>query len=405
MSKNLPVLFIVATLLIDGMGIGLIFPVMPDLIQDLTGRPLADAAIWGGVLATSYAVMQFICAPVVGNLSDRFGRKPVLISALVVLSIDYLIMAVADTIWLLLIGRIIAGMTAATYSTAAAYMADISAPEEREKNFGLVHAAIGLGFAFGPLIGGMMATIDTRAPFYAAAVLAGANAAFGYFVMPESLKPENRRGFTIARANPFGAFSAISKLKGVGALMLVFAIYEIAFFVYPAIWAFYGRAQFGFDARTVGLTLFAFGITMAIAQAFFIGPFVARVGAFGVAAWAIAIDVAAFVVFGVSTSVVLVWMFTVVTGVCSIAGPVLQGIMSRAVPADQQGELQGVLSAIAALATIISPLLMTKTFAVFTQDEAGVYLPGAPFLVAAALTVGALFVLLKWRRGVGRVMQ
>lgn len=194
MLTRLPVLFIILTVVIDAIGIGLIFPVMPSLIRELTGRALADAAIWGGVLATGFAVMQFLFGPLVGNLSDRFGRKPILLTALFVMMLDYLVMAVAPTIWLLLIGRLIAGITAATPGTYTAFMADISAPEDRERNFGYIYAAFGLGFAFGPMIGGLLAGIDTRAPFYAAAAIAGANMLFGFFVMPESLAPENVAG-------------------------------------------------------------------------------------------------------------------------------------------------------------------------------------------------------------------
>lgn len=405
MHSRAAIVFIVLTVLIDGIGIGLIFPVMPDLIRELTGRSLADAAVWGGVLATAYAVMQFFFGPLVGNLSDRFGRKPVLISALLVLAVDYLIMAVAGTIWLLLIGRIVAGMTAATHSTASAYMADVSGADDRERNFGLVGAAMGVGFALGPVLGGLLSGIDTRAPFYVAALLAGGNAVFGLVVMRESLAVEKRRPFTVARANPFSAFRAIGSLKGVTPLLIVFGLYQVAFFVYPAIWAFFGQERFDFDARTIGLTLFVFGLSMGASQAFLIGPASRRFGAYRTAMAAMAIDVAAFAVIGLTKEVVFLWVLTVVSGIASIAMPALQAVMSRATPDDQQGELQGVLGAIAAAATIISPLVMTYTFALFSREGAAIYLPGAPFLLSCVLTMGCMMVLASWRRGAGAAMR
>ncbi|WP_417241813.1 TCR/Tet family MFS transporter [Celeribacter sp.] len=401
MTSRLPLVFITLTILIDGIGIGLIFPVMPDLIRELTGRDLSEAAIWGGVLATSYAVMQFFFGPVVGSLSDRFGRKPVLISALAILALDYLIMAMAHTIWLLLLGRLLAGITAATQSTASAFMADISSPGAREKNFGLVHAAMGIGFALGPLIGGLLAGIDTRAPFYAAAILAGGNAVFGLIVMPESLAADKRRAFALERANPFAAFRAIGALGGVFPLLVVFGLYQVAYFVYPAIWAFFAQAQFSLDTPTIGLTLFVFGVSMGISQAFLVGPLTKRFGAYAIVLAAIVIDVAAFVCIGFATSVAFVWLLTVVTGVSSIAMPALQAIMSRAAPDNRQGELQGVLGSIAALATIISPLLMTETFAIFAHPDARIHLPGAPFLIAALLTAACFVILVRWRRRTG----
>ncbi|WP_417250602.1 MFS transporter [Celeribacter sp.] len=397
--------FIIATILIDGMGVGLIFPVMPDLIREVTGRALADAAIWGGVLATGYAVMQFFFGPIVGNLSDRFGRRPVLISALVVLGIDYLVMAVAPTIWFLLVGRLLAGMTAATYSTAAAYVADVSPPAKRDQNFGRLGAAMGVGFALGPMVGGLLSGIDTRAPFYAAAALALANALFGLIVMPESLEPDKRRPFKLSRANPFGAFRALGALKGVGPLLLLFAVAQVAYFVYPAVWAFFGQAQFGFDAQMVGLTLFAFGLSMGVSQAFLIGPIVARIGSYRTAMATLLLDIAVLAVIGLTDTIWLMWVLTVMAGFTSIAMVAIQSITSRAVPDDQQGELQGVLGALAALAMIVSPLLMTQTFAAFTHEAAPLHLPGAPFLLAAALLAICALVLWRWRAGVGAALD
>ncbi|MFY9247112.1 MAG: MFS transporter, partial [Roseicyclus sp.] len=213
--RRLPVLFILITVTIDAMGIGLILPVMPDLIRAVRGASLADAALWGGMLSAVYAVMQFGFSPLIGNLSDRFGRRPILLISMGVLALDYVVMAVAGTIWLLFAGRIVAGIAAATHSTALAYMADITDSSKRAQNFGLISAGFGMGFIFGPVIGGLLGGLDPRAPFIAAACLAAANFAFGWFVLPESLPPERRRAFDWSRANPAGALKSMRKLPGV----------------------------------------------------------------------------------------------------------------------------------------------------------------------------------------------
>ncbi|MFN6979363.1 MAG: MFS transporter, partial [Gemmobacter sp.] len=234
MQSRLPFVFILVTLMLDAIGIGLILPVMPQLIGSVTTGTLADAALWGGVLTTSFAVMQFLFGPLIGSLSDRFGRRPVLLISLGVMALDYLVMALAGSIWLLLVGRIVGGITAATHATAAAFIADISAPEKKAANFGLIGAAFGTGFVLGPVIGGLLAEFGTRAPFYAAAALAAANCAFGFFVLPETVTDRIRRPFSLARANPFAAFSAIGRLAGLRAPLAVFFLYEFAQIVYPA---------------------------------------------------------------------------------------------------------------------------------------------------------------------------
>lgn len=398
MRARLPVIFIVATILIDGIGAGLIFPVLPDLILEVTGKTLSEAAVWGGVLATGYAVMQFVFGPIVGNLSDRYGRKPILISALFVLAIDYVIMAIAGSIWLLLLGRIIAGLMAATYSTASAYMADISKPEDRERNFGIVGAAMGIGFALGPVIGGLLAEVDTRAPFWVAGAMALANGVFGLLVMPESLPKDRRRPFSLKRANPLSSFQSVSALGGVRALLVVFFIYQVALFVYPAVWAFFGREQFNFSVREIGLTLFVFGISMGLSQAVLVGPVVKRFGPYKTAMFGMVLELAIFIAFAFIMQSWLVWFLVALSGLGSIVMPALQGIMSRAADDDQQGELQGVLGSIAALATIISPLVMTQTFAYFSREGAAIYLPGAPFVLSSLMIVACLAILYNWRR-------
>lgn len=387
MQNRLALAFILITVTLDSIGIGLIFPVMPDLLKAVTHGSLAQAAIWGGVLSTAFAVMQFLCGPIVGNLSDRFGRRPVLLVSLAVMSLNYLLMAVAGSVWLLLVGRIGAGIAAATQSTASAYAADISPPETRGRTFGLIGAGFGVGFVLGPLVGGLLATIDVRAPFYAAALMAAANLAFGALVLPESLAPALRRPFQWARANPLAAFRAVGRLPGLGRLLTVFFVYSVAFYVWPAVWSFYGAAAFGWNAEMIGISLALFGACMVLVQAVLIGPAIRILGESRAATLGMVIDMLTFAFYGVVTSAFWALAFTPVSALGGLVTPALQSTMSRATPANEQGELQGVLSSLSALSMILSPLIMTTTFSAFTAPSAPVHLPGAPFLLSAALMV------------------
>ena len=394
---RLPVLFIMFTVMIDAMGIGLIMPVMPDLMVEVGGGTLGAAALWGGLLSTSFAAMQFLFGPVVGGLSDRFGRRPILLVSLVAMAADYLLMAVAGTIWLLLIGRIIGGITAATHSTANAYIADISKPEDKSANFGLIGAAFGLGFVLGPLIGGLLAEYGTRAPFYAAAVLSGLNALFGWVVLKETVTDAIRRPFSLKRANPFGAFKALSKLPMIGTLLGVYFVYSIAHTVYPAIWSYFGKERFDWDPATIGLSLGLFGIMMAAVQGFLIRPAIKYLGERGTIIYGLFFDILAFGFLSLVTSGTVALFFIPVAALAGIVSPALQGLMSQAVGDDQQGELQGALTSLSALAMIISPMLMTTTFAAFTAETAPFYMPGAPFLLALILTLIAIALFMRHR--------
>jgi DHA1 family tetracycline resistance protein-like MFS transporter len=390
MNNRLAVTFILITTVLDSMGIGLIMPVMPDLIREIDGGDLGQAALWGGILATIFAVMQFLFGPTIGSLSDRFGRRPILLISLVIMAFDYVLMAVAGTMWLLTIGRIIGGITAATQSTAAAYMADISKPEEKAANFGLIGAAFGVGFVLGPLIGGVLAEYGTRAPFWAAACLAAANAIFGYFVLPETVTDRIRRPFSIRRANPLGAFKHIGQLPGLKRLMMIIFVYAIAFFVYPGVWAYFGALQFGWGPGMIGLSLGIFGIGIAVVQGLLMKPILRLLGERNAVIAGLSVDVVAFVALGFVTNGWIALALTPLTALGSVAGPALQGIMSRTAADDQQGELQGTLASITAVATIAAPLIMTQTFFYFTHAGAPFYLPGAPFLLAAVLTLGCI---------------
>jgi DHA1 family tetracycline resistance protein-like MFS transporter len=394
---RLPVLFIMFTVMIDAMGIGLIMPVMPDLMVEVGGGTLGAAALWGGLLSTSFAAMQFLFGPVVGGLSDRFGRRPILLVSLVAMAADYLLMAVAGTIWLLLIGRIIGGITAATHSTANAYIADISKPKEKSANFGLIGAAFGLGFVLGPLIGGLLAEYGTRAPFYAAAILSGLNALFGWVVLKETVTDAIRRPFSLKRANPFGAFKALSKLPMIGTLLGVYFFYSIAHTVYPAIWSYFGKERFDWDPATIGLSLGLFGIMMAFVQGFLIRPAIKYLGERGTIIYGLFFDILAFGFLSIVNSGTVALLFVPVAALAGIVSPALQGLMSQAVGDDQQGELQGALTSLSALAMIISPMLMTSTFAAFTSETAPFYMPGAPFLLALILTLMAIALFMRHR--------
>ena len=398
--NKLAMTFILAAVGLDSIGIGLIFPVMPDLMTEVTGGTLGQAALWGGVLTASFAVMQFLLGPIVGNLSDRYGRRPIFLVSLAVMALDYVVMALAHTVWLLLAVRMVAGMAAATHSTAYAYVADISEPDDRAKRFGLIGAAFGLGFVAGPMLGGFLAIIDTRAPFWAAACLALANLAFGYFVLPESLKPELRRPFSLARANPLSSFAAIRRLPGLRILLLVTFIYAVTFNVWPALWSYYGKAAFGWDPLWIGISLAIFGICMATAQATLVSPMIKRFGEKRTATYGMIAEVGTYTFFGFISSGFWALVFTPITALGGVTGPALSAMSSRLTPETQQGELQGINTSLNALAMIAAPLVMTWIFEVFTAPTAPVFLPGAPFLLSAALMVAVVIIFVAAPRAV-----
>ncbi len=395
MRPNLPVLFIFLTVVIDAIGIGLIFPVMPDLIREVTGGALAEAAVWGGILSAVFALMQVLFGPALGSLSDRFGRRPVLLVSLAVMALDYVIMAIAGSIWILLFGRIIGGITAATHSTAAAYMADISTPEEKARRFGLIGAAFGVGFVLGPILGGLLAEFGTRAPFWAAAILTSANLLLGALVLRETVTDAIRRPFTLARANPFAALRAVSRLPALGPLLGVHFLYQVATAVYPAIWAFFTAERLGWSPGMIGLSLALYGLGFAIVQGVLVDPAIRLLGHRGTVRVGLFIELASLVFLGLVTSPVLVLIAIPLSALGAVGMPALQGMLSRRTPDNAQGELQGVMASLAALALIVSPLAMTQTFALFTRPDTALYAPGAPFLLAAALMACAVTVLLR----------
>lgn len=390
----LPVVFVLITVMIDTMGVGLIMPVMPDLIEEITGGSLADAALWGGVLTAAFAVMQFLFAPLLGSLSDRFGRRPVLLVSLAVMAVDYIVMAFAGAIWLLLVGRIIGGITAATHAAASATMADLSEPGKEAEGFGLVSAAVGLGFIAGPLIGGALGEFGTRAPFWAAAALATANGIFGWYVLRETVTDDIRRKFDWRRANPFGSFYTLSKLPGIGKGLVGFFCYQFSFTVYPAVWAYFGKARFGWDAGMIGLSLALFGVSMVLVQGVLIRSIISRFGNRGTALLGLVFSAIGFGALSVITSGSLALVLTPLAALGAIFSPAVQGIMSTKLGPARQGELQGILGSITAVAMTIAPLMMGGIFAYYADQNTSYYFPGAPFILSLALTLFALVLFL-----------
>ncbi|MEX0278305.1 MAG: TCR/Tet family MFS transporter [Ruegeria sp.] len=394
---RLPFLFVLGTVMIDAMGIGLVLPIMPQLIVEVQGGSLANAAIWGGILSTAFATMQFLFGPVLGNLSDAYGRRTVLLVSLFVMALDYVVMAVAGSIWLLLLGRIVGGITAATHSTAAAFMADVSKPEEKAANFGLLGAAFGLGFVLGPLMGGLLGEFGTRAPFWAAAGLSAIGCLVGMLVMPETVTDENRRPFRWRRANPVGSLQAISALPGIRPLLGVYFLYSISIYVYPAIWSYFTLERFGWSPQMIGLSLAVYGLGMAAVQGGLIRPATKYLGERKTIVWGMGIEIFSFMLLAFLTSGTLALLLIPITALGAVVTPALQAMMSKATPDSQQGELQGVLAALHALAMIISPLVMTSVFAKFIRSGAPIYLPGAPFLLALMLMLGGFVLFLRPR--------
>lgn len=389
-SQRLPIIFIFMTIMLDAMGIGLIMPVMPALILEVQGSTLASAAIWGGILSMAFAVMQFLFGPVIGALSDRYGRRPVLLVSLVVMAADYVVMAVAGSLWLLLVGRIVGGITAATHSTANAYIADISAPHEKAARFGILAAGFGVGFVFGPVLGGVLAEYGTRAPFWAAAALALANAALGFFVLRETVTDEIRRPFRWARANAIGALRSIGQFPGLRSLIWVYFFFQFASMVYPAIWAYYLTERFGWTGSSIGYSLGLYGLFYALVTGLLVKPSIAWLGERKTVVVGLYIEFATFIALALITSGTMLLALIPVAALGSVVLPALQGRMSRDVPANAQGELQGVLTSVNSLAMIFAPLAMTQLFAAFTRDGAPLYLPGAPFFLAAALMIACI---------------
>ncbi|UJW86460.1 TCR/Tet family MFS transporter [Devosia sp. SL43] len=397
---------ILVTILLDMIGVGIIVPVLPELLEDLTGgSSVANAAVIGGYLVFAYAFMQFVFSPVLGNLSDRYGRRPVLLASLLGLTFDYLMMSIAPVVWYLFIGRIIAGIAGAALATATAYMADITPPHKRTHRFGLIGAAFGLGFIIGPVIGGELGELGPRVPFYAAAGLAFANFLFGLLVLPESLPKASRRKFDIRRANPLGAVVSLRAYPSVVWLLAVLFFFQLSAQALPTVFSYFTVEVFHFTSSTIGRSLGAFGLGFAISQAVVAGPLSKGIGEPAVAMIGLLAAVAAFAALGFSEDVYMLYLAIMVGAVSGLAPPAINGVLSRQVPDNSQGELQGAVNAASSLATIIGPLAATQIFSYYTHSPGSPgYFPGAPFIAASASVVVALvlFAFASWRFELGR---
>ncbi len=382
--------FIFVTLLIDITGLGLIIPVMPKLLEQLMGvADVSKASQYGGWLSFAYAFMQFIFAPVLGNLSDKYGRRPVLLFSLFGFGVDYLFLSFAPTVGWLFIGRIIAGITGASFTTASAYIADISTPENRAQNFGMIGAAFGLGFILGPLLGGLLGELGPRVPFMVAAGLALSNWLYGYFVLPESLAVEHRRPFEWRRANPMGALLQLKKYPAVGGLVASLVLVYLAAHSVQSNWSFFNIEKFKWSPKMIGISLGAIGLLVGAVQGGLVRFVNPKLGNERSVYVGLGLYSLGLLLFSFATQSWMMFVFLIPYCLGGIAGPALQAIISGHVPRNEQGELQGALTSLMSATSIIGPPMMTNLFAYFTKPTAPVYFPGASFLLGAVFMTGS----------------
>lgn len=395
-QKNTSALtFIIVTLLIDFTGFGIIIPVLPDLIQELTGKNLSIAAEYGGFLLVSYSAAQFLFSPIIGGLSDRFGRRPILLASLLGLGIDYIFLSFAPTITWLFIGRIIAGITGASYTTAMAYIADVSTAEKKAQNFGLVGMAFGVGFIVGPLIGGFVSDLGVRAPFMVSAGLALINCVYGYFILPESLKPEHRRPFSFKRSNPLGAFKNMAKYPTIIGLMLSLLLLYIASHSVQSNWGYYVIEKFSWDAKMIGISLGVVGVAIAVVQGGLIRIVIPKIGNKNAIIYGLVLYIIGFICFAFAPNGLMMMLFILPYCLAGVGGPAMQTIISDQVPANAQGEVQGIITAMQSVAAILGPFIASHIFAYFIADRHQNYFPGAPFVFSAILTFIGLLICIK----------
>jgi DHA1 family tetracycline resistance protein-like MFS transporter len=391
-SRKAAISFIFITLLIDVTGLGLIIPVMPKLIESLTGGNISDASRWGGWLTFAYAIMQFLFAPVLGNLSDQWGRRPVLLFSLLGFGADYLFLSLAPTIGWLFVGRLIAGVTGASFTTASAYIADVSTDENRAQNFGMIGAAFGLGFIIGPVIGGLLGEYGPRLPFVVAAGLSLLNALYGFFVLPESLPKESRRPFEWRRANPVGSLFHLKKYPAIAGLIFSLILVYIAAHAVQSNWTFFTIEKFGWSEGLIGISLGVVGLLTAIVQGGLIRFINPRLGNERSVYVGLGLYGLGLLLFAFASQSWMMFVFLIPYCLGGIAGPALQSIISGNVPPNEQGELQGALTSLISATSIIGPPLMTNLFAYFTKPNAPVQFAGAPFLLGALLMAGSSFI-------------
>ncbi|HET7811451.1 MAG TPA: TCR/Tet family MFS transporter [Steroidobacteraceae bacterium] len=375
--------FVLLSVMIDSLGFGIIIPSIPAVIEQLTGQPVSVAASWGGYLMALYAALQIFTAPIFGNLSDRFGRRPILLGSLAAFGVDFLLTGLAPSMAWLFVGRAVAGIFGASFAAASAYIGDISNDENRHKNFGLVGAAWGSGFTLGPVIGGFVADhLDPRAPFFVAAALALANVIFGYFVLPESLPPERRRKFEWARANPLGAFKSLAHLPSVAGLLVVLFLYQMAHDSLPAVWMFYTQLKFGWSTSEMGLSLTVVGIMTVIVMGGLTAPAVRILGERRAIVVGYLLFMVGFLGYALVNQPWLLYVSIAIGSLGGIANPAVQSVMSRQAGPSAQGELQGAVASVNNMAAVLSPIFMTQLFRYFSTPGAPVVFPGAPYLVS-----------------------
>ncbi len=391
-SKTAAIGFIFITMLVDVIGFGIIIPVMPSLIKELKHVDISEASKYGSWLMFAYAFVQFICAPIMGSLSDKYGRRPVLLLSLLGFGVDYIFLALAPSYSWLFIGRVIAGITGASITTGFAYIADISTVENRAKNFGMVGAAFGLGFIIGPVIGGLLGKLGPRIPFYAASCLALLNFLYGYFVLPESLKKENRREFNWKRANPIGSLLHLKKYPALGGLVISIALVYLASHAVQSNWSYFTMYRFKWDEKMVGISLGVVGALVAIVQGGLIRYVNPKLGNEKSIYIGLLLYTIGMFLFGIANQGWMMFVFLVPYCFGGIAQPALQSVMAGQVPANEQGELQGALASLQSANAIIGPLLMNNLFFYFSHNRAPLYLPGAPFLLGSILLFTAFAV-------------
>ena len=392
-SRKASLGFIFATILIDCTGLGIIVPVIPKLVEKLSGGDISEASTVGGWLMFSYAIMQFIFSPILGGLSDRYGRRPILLISVLGLGFDYFLLAVAPSIAWLVLGRLIAGICGASISTAGAYIADVSTPEKRSQNFGLIGAAFGVGFILGPLIGAALSHINVRAPFVAAGVLSLLNFLYGLIFVPESLKPENRRPFNWKRANPLGTFINLKRYPQLLGLLLGLAILFIAGKTIETIWGYYNIKKFDWSEAEIGYSLAFVGVLISIVQGGIIRWAIPKFGQIKSIYIGILFYTVGLICFSIAN---VSWvMYAALVPYClgGLCGPAIQGLISNQIPNNEQGEIQGVFTSLMSISAIISPLIMTNLFYFFSKPDAPIYFPGASFILSALLCIIAAFII------------
>jgi DHA1 family tetracycline resistance protein-like MFS transporter len=386
-------LFLVFMILfLDIIGIAIIMPVLPAFLQELTGDDVSAAAVDGGWLLLIYSAMQFLFAPLLGNLSDRFGRRPILLASVFTFALDNLICAAATSFWMLFVGRVLAGISGGSFATCSAYIADISNDENRAKNFGLIGIAFGVGFTIGPVIGGILGELGPRVPFLGAGLLSLANFIAAWFLLPETLDRAHRRRFEWKRANPLGALHQMRHYPGIGWVMLVMFLYWLAHAVYPSVWSFVSTYRYGWSEGQIGISLGLFGICAAFVMAFVLPKVVPVLGEWKTAVLGLSFSCLGLTGYALAWEGWIVYAVILATTIENIADPALRSIASAKVPPSAQGELQGAMTSLTSLTTIIGPLIFTQAFSHFTGPNAVVEFAGTPYLLAALFMFVAIMV-------------